>query len=248
MEDLLRDRCGTSSPANVHVWLISLTICDVDLARLAQVLDDEERRRANAYRLTDCRRRFIAARGFLREVLRSYQLVSPRDVRFRYGPKGKPVLDNDTELQFNLSHSGVVASIAVTQGRRLGIDVEVIRHDLDFLGLAHRFFSPSEAARIEQARDSERALAFFAHWTCKEAYLKASGDGLSLYLDRFAVVASLDHAHVELETEDEGSRSRWSVRRLQLADGLAAAIAVEGDGWKLSSACWPPLRGEQEFG
>ena len=240
MDSLLRDRPCTSSPANVHVWLVSLTACDVDLARLEEVLSDEERRRADAYRLTDCRRRFIVARACLREVLGSYQLISPQDVQFRYEPKGKPVLDNDSELQFNLSHSGDVASIAVTQGRRLGIDVEVIRHDLDFLGLAHRFFSPSEAARIEQAQDSERALAFFAHWTCKEAYLKARGDGLSVHLDSFAVVASLDHAHVELESED--SHRRWSLRRLLLAEGLAAAIAVEGDDWKMSAACWPPLR------
>src|SRR5437764_1504013 len=82
-------------------------------------------------------------------------------------------------------------------------------------------------------------LAFFAHWTCKEAYLKARGDGLFVRLDSFSVVPALDRAPVELQIADADDRECWSVRRLKLAGPLAAAIAIEGSGQGQCSSGWP---------
>jgi 4'-phosphopantetheinyl transferase len=76
---------------------------------------------------------------------------------------------------------------------------------------------------------------FFHCWTCKEAYIKARGEGLSLPLDRFQVVLILGEAAPLLSLDgDPQEASRWSLRKLTPAPGYVAALAVEGQGWRLA--------------
>lgn len=222
---------------SIHVWATRLDLPDAVLASLEKCLGGEEIRRAESYRRMDSKRRFIAARVFLRQILASYQQILPHEVQFQYEPNGKPWVNGGNGLEFNLSHSDDVACAAVARGRRLGIDVEVIREGRDLLGIAHRYFSPSEASRIELAKEADRARVFFAHWTCKEAYLKARGDGLLAPLDNFEVVVDLTGTDVDLKTAD--GCGLWSIRRLCLGEGLAVALAAEGDNWSVSSGWWP---------
>ena len=92
---------------DVHVWRIALEIGDALLARLREILADDERRRAERFHFEKDRRHFIAGRGALRILLSRYLAQSPDDVRFAYSNYGKPRLADEAnaiDLRFQ-SHA-----------------------------------------------------------------------------------------------------------------------------------------------
>ena len=88
-------------------------------------------------------------------------------------------------MQFNLSHSGGFVLIAAGDAP-VGVDVEMMR-ELDWHGLAAISFHPAERAALV-GHDAEAArAAFFQLWANKEAFLKATGVGLSDHLTGIAI-------------------------------------------------------------
>lgn len=200
-------------------------------------LDRDEAARSRRFHSSLHRERFVVAHGALRAILGSYLGVLPKAVSLETGRYGKPALtsrfrDAGEDLQFNLSHSGSLALVAVTYGRKAGVDLERIRADVDYEALAARFFAPAEQARLRELAGDARARSFFACWTRKEAYIKALGEGLAFPLDRFAVTVSADEEPRLLDAAP-GEPERWSLRDLAPGPGYAGALAVEGHGWRL---------------
>ena len=118
----------------VHVWAALLERPALCASQMVQSLSSEERAQAELFHFPRDRQRYIIAHGFLRAVLGQYLRIDPVDVPVRSLPSGKPVLALERgadQLQFNLSHSHERALCAVARGRRLGIDLEWIRAELD---------------------------------------------------------------------------------------------------------------------
>jgi Phosphopantetheinyl transferase len=158
---------------------------------------------------------------------------TPADLVFFLGPHGKPALEN-LGLEFNLSHSGGCGLLAVTRGRRVGVDGERVRADFAGEDIARRFFAPAEVDALAASAPGEYVAAFFRCWTRKEAYVKARGDGLSLPLDRFVVPLEPAATRAIASCLDDPSEcSRWSLREIVPAPGYLGALVVEGDGWTL---------------
>jgi 4'-phosphopantetheinyl transferase len=136
------------------------------------------------------------------------------------------------DLRFNLAHSGDRVLVAVAWRREVGVDVERLRADLRFDGVARRFFSCAEHAALAQWHGDERVTAFYRCWCRKEAYVKARGDGLMLPLDSFDVAvgrAGAETASLLLATRPHaGEAAAWDLRAVDVGDGYVAALAVEG--------------------
>ncbi|WP_405145094.1 4'-phosphopantetheinyl transferase superfamily protein [Sphaerisporangium sp. NBC_01403] len=63
--------------------------------------------------------------------------------------------------------------MAVTpRGSRVGVDVELIRPDLDCLEMARRMYQPAEVDRLGHADPAARRSEYFGLWSAKEAYVK----------------------------------------------------------------------------
>jgi 4'-phosphopantetheinyl transferase len=202
-------------------------------------LSVEERERASRFRHSVDRARFVAARGALRAILGRCLGVEPGCLRFSYSPFGKPALRGPlgaNSVEFNLSHSDDLALVAASFGRRLGIDLERIDASRSGQEIAERFFSPREIAALRALPRELQTDAFFACWTRKEAYLKARGDGLSFPLDRFSVSVSPEEPASLLDLGDE--TQRWVLQDIRPGAGWAAALAVEGKGWRLRPWRW----------
>ena len=122
----------------------------------------------------------------MRQILGGCLQVPPQALTFTAGPNGKPAVPG-LPLAFNLSHSGDVAVCAVAAGGQLGVDVEMIRPISDADDLSSRYFSRDEAREFLRLPATERLHAFFGVWTRKEAFLKATGEGMSRPLDSFVV-------------------------------------------------------------
>ncbi len=177
-------------PGPVHVWRAYLPGERAHLAFFLNTLSPDEQARAKRFVRHDDMVSFALCRGILRCVLSRYMDTEPREIRFEYTPLGKPSVCADPEtpgLNFSVSHSGQWALIALGRDRKIGIDVEHVRCDLDVSSIAGRFFSKQEFALIDAAPDGRKQRLFYDLWARKEGYVKALGRGLSMPLNRFVV-------------------------------------------------------------
>lgn len=188
------------------------------------------------------RRRFIAARARLRQVVGHYLGTPPGDVLFQSNPFGKPALaDGSARLQFNLSHAEVWALIAVGRDRSLGIDIEPV-NAVRCEDLAPLVLTPREQEELALYPPNERHNAFLRGWTRKEAYVKARGEGLSLPLDRFDVPLAAKKIGMLIDTaRDTETQGQWRVYPINLLPGHIAALVVEGQPVLLGCRRWPNL-------
>jgi 4'-phosphopantetheinyl transferase len=169
----------TRGDGQVHIWSGSLRLPAFRLAALASALNLDERERLRATRSPVARRRFIASRGQLRLLLGLSLGISPRDVPIGQKLDGRPVLQpaaGRPTVRFSVSHAGDDVVYALTTGGAVGIDIERTRENLDWRGLAARFFSHNEMLHLGRPSD------FYRLWTRKEAMAKAAGGSLVAWL------------------------------------------------------------------
>ena len=216
----------SSQAGVVDVWRIVLDQEEARLETFRRTLEPHELERARRFHFDKHRNHFIVARGFLRSVLARYLGTQPESLSFVYGPYGKPALEGEHGLRFNLSHSNEVALLAVTRYAELGVDVEHIRADFATADIARRFFSLREVETFDALAKEEQVAAFFRCWTRKEAYIKAIGKGLSQPLDAFDVTLASGAPPALLRAEDDNA-SRWLLADIDAGAGYAGALAVE---------------------
>ncbi len=226
--------------ADVHVWLAELEQPAHLVQRLAGILASTELLRAQRFRFERDKRHFIVARGALRSILSLYLQIVPAQIQFTYGPRGKPALAaacDDGRLRFNVSHSHELALFAVTRDREIGVDIEFMRPLDDAESIATHFFSINEQMVLRSLPAHLKHQGFFNCWTRKEAYIKATGEGLFQPLDEFDVsLAPGEPAQLLAVRGKPDEAQRWTFQALQPPAGYAAALAVEGSNWQLS--CW----------
>jgi 4'-phosphopantetheinyl transferase len=215
----------TLSTDEVHIFLAHLDVTTAQLPQLAQTLSSDEQARAERFYFEQHRHRYIAGRGILRTILGRYLGIEPEKVQFAYSSRGKPMLVW-SQFSFNLSHSENLALYAVTRDRLVGVDIEYMRPMSDLEQLAKRFFLPTESAVLRSLPPQQQTKTFFRYWTCKEAYLKATGDGLS-QLEQIEVSLTPE-APARLQTSVD-----WSLTEIVPADNYLAAVAVAGTGCHL---------------
>ena len=166
----------------IEIWQARLNISPQLEKEYWAVLNAEEQQRATRFVKREHQTRFIAGRGMLRSLLGHYLNVAPDQVEFDYLPQGKPILGQKhsfSSLQFNISHSHDLALYAIsTNNQHVGIDLELIRPLSQMLSLARRFFTEQEFADLVSFPSHQQEKIFFQIWTAKEAYLKATGEGL----------------------------------------------------------------------
>jgi 4'-phosphopantetheinyl transferase len=229
----------------VHVWRTTVDWPETALAGLDRLLSPDEKARVERFYSEKDRRCHLVSRGWLRLLLGRYLDAPPEQLAFDYTSYGKPSLSSpQTPLRFNVSHSGRLVMIAVTAGRALGADVEMIRRDMAVRDIAVRYFSENERTTLAALPEDQQHDAFFNGWTRKEAYIKGHGHGLSLPLDQFDVTLRPgEPARLIATRHDPAEAARWDLRAFEIADGYKAAVVAEGTGWTLRCWDWPADRG-----
>jgi len=217
-------------PDEIHVWIASLELSAQQTASLLKTLSPDEKVRAERYISREAKDRFIAARGVLRNLLARYLARNAAGIQFDYNENGRPVLASSSDnkkIAFNISHSGAKALFAFSAGIPIGIDIEMLRSNLDFVGIAERFFAPGEAADLASLPEADRKEAFFACWTRKEAFVKARGTGILLNLNQIEVSLRPREKPTVIRADgDNADLAAWSLRDLEAGAGFKAAVAV----------------------
>lgn len=161
----------------VQVWVASLDVNDERYGKLARVLPPDEMNRASSLNPIAARR-FVVARGILRNLLSGFTGTAPDKLQFSYGRSGKPLLVDGRDIHFNISHSAELGLFAFAPDREVGVDVENERPVRRLLDVAQRFMSEDELRSLAEAPEDERNSAFLKSWVVREARLKAEGKGI----------------------------------------------------------------------
>jgi 4'-phosphopantetheinyl transferase len=226
---LLAPSVAELQASSIHIWQFPLTSKFV-LDAFTDVLSPDERTRALRFHFERDRRRFTIARATVRSILGAYVGSRNRDIVFDYAHYGKPSLaDAASGIRFSVSHSDELAMLAVARDQEVGVDLELIRADVETDKLAERFFSPHERESIRALPDGDRVPAFFHCWTCKEAFLKAQGLGLSRSLDSFDVEVhpQLPARLLEIRPNPQEA-AHWFLYDIPVESAYRAAVAVDG--------------------
>jgi 4'-phosphopantetheinyl transferase len=170
---------GSLQYGEAHVWQVQLDNPIWDT--FSSVLSADELERAKRYRTAQLQQSFSRCRSALRLVLARYVNRPASELSFNYGQFGKPELA-EQRLQFNLSHSGGHALIAISS-HTVGIDLEFMgKENLDLPGMIGMVCHAEEKAALSGLEGAALQTAFYRLWSRKEAYCKMRGVGIGIAL------------------------------------------------------------------
>lgn len=232
----------------VHLWKVYLPSLQHDLSRVKYFLSEEEIQKGQQLQKTELRQRYWSVHVCKRHIIGQYlKDQSPKQLIFIKNDYGKPYLKLHTQynLQFNISYSTNMMLIALSQGHEIGVDVEKIDININFLELAKNFFSMTEYKQLINVPSIEQASAFYRLWTLKEAVIKTLGKGLSYPLSSFDVKLAPDFKHCLCKLSEPLSE-QWEVFSFKVDDNYLGAIAscvklTHCYFWDLSIPCWDLL-------
>ncbi|MGD1086867.1 MAG: 4'-phosphopantetheinyl transferase superfamily protein [Verrucomicrobiota bacterium] len=213
----------------IHVWSARLFPPDFGDSAARATLSEAEMQRAGMFHFERDRKNFVARRSLLRVILGRYLKSEPSQVPLAYEERGKPRLsgaDAAPPLHFNFSHSQNLALLAVGRLYPLGVDVEKIRPMPEMSEIAATFSSAGESARLAAAAPEQKLEVFFTQWTRKEAWLKATGEGIAGNLGQ-----------LDCSQPPPG----WAFHTLSPAPGFIGALAARAGDARPLCWQWPAL-------
>lgn len=211
----------------MHLWRADLRVSADALKQFYSTLAKEEKHRAKRFYFERDRNRFIAARGILRQLLGRYLQQAPAALTFHYNDYGKPLLATSCDLSFNVSHKAHLALYGFARQAVIGVDVETIQADLDWTSLARHVFAAGERAAIHGLPPESQLRAFFRCWTCKEAFIKTDGRGISLPLDQFEVEVDPEKpARIKAVQWQPELSGQWDMRSFSVAPNAPGAVVL----------------------
>jgi 4'-phosphopantetheinyl transferase len=168
----------------LDLWLLD-TDTDSEVVVDPSVLDDGERRRADALETPGLQQRYRLAHAALRHLLGQALGLPPRDVRIvrescpRCGAAGgRPVLGEPTRpLHFSMSSSQHLVLLGLASAA-VGVDVEAVP-SLRAVSEASELLHPAEREELLAMAPEIRRATFTRLWSRKEAYLKGMGVGVA---------------------------------------------------------------------
>jgi 4'-phosphopantetheinyl transferase len=197
----------------VQVWVAPLEVTDARYADLAGTLAAEERLRADDLPPV-LARRFVVARGILRDLLSGFTGTPAQELKFEYGSAGKPSLA-DHDINFNISYSADLGLFAFAPDRPVGVDVENERPVRRLLDVAQRFMTEEEVRTLAAAAPDKRDASFLRSWVVREARLKAEGKS------------------VWSGPESASARDKLTHKLFSPRPGFIAAVAASDSDWRL---------------
>lgn len=215
------------TPEPLVCWTAAEGLDPAAIRRLAAELPEDEARQAAAFVFDSDRATYIAAHAMLRRVMREILGKPPQIVR---NPLGRPQLaptQGGPMPSFNLTHTRGFAACAVRRGAPVGIDAEDIRRPVEAAAIAARWYTPSERRLLDRLPAERRTEMFFRIWTLKEAIVKATGHGLRIEPQRFAVDPDGGHAVIPAEL---GIPTRWRLAEFSPLPHIRLAVATPGKG------------------
>lgn len=155
---------------------------------LKKHLNTEEINRANKFRFSKDRNRFIICRAVLKCILSEIVTLNTNQINFAYNKNNKPFLASHSSMYFNLSHSHDYALIGIANSE-IGVDIEYIDKNFVFNDILTNIFNTQEIYKVNKSVNKH--LCFYKLWTRKEAYVKHIGIGVDDSIKKLNVIEGM---------------------------------------------------------
>lgn len=217
-------------PNQTHLWYIKFNKQLNNVPFFTSILSDDEKEKASKFRFKKDQNQFILSRGALRVLSANYLNIDAKNIVFKYGKYGKPEFDFNSDLKFNVSHSGNFGIIGFVKNFDIGIDIEKIKNDFDVLDIASNYFSELEIETIKKLPKEKHVEYFYRCWTRKESFIKAKSLGLTFPLDSFSVCINSNKKTELLETKwDNTEKHTWKLFAFSPHQNYIGAISIQGN-------------------
>lgn len=218
----------------IDIWYHQLDeFTDENQAACLRLLSRPEQQRHDSISSHAARLQYLAGRGLVRTVLSRYHDIRPEMWRFVANRNDRPFIDPElgvAALHFNLSHTDGLVVCAIGSIEEIGVDVERRDRDICLDELAPVVLATAEMERFSKLSYMDRPEFFFAHWTLKEAYVKARGMGLSLPVKEVCVDFASGSPRISFTNPIDDDQWRWRLWSLRPTKehivGVAAAPAA----------------------
>lgn len=223
-------------PNCIHLWFCdSEAILDQRIKEYyLSILSPREKEQMDRFVFDKDKTQHLITRALVRTVLSHYcPAIAPMEWSFCSSKYGKPRIveqQNRLGFSFNLSHTKGLIVLALATDLELGIDVEYVDPSRNWPGIAKYSFSQAEVDYIQSSEETRQLSAFYEIWTMKEAYLKATGEGLSVPLDGFSFLFGGGHKSntMEFRPNSRGCLGSWSFWRIDAGASYKSALAANG--------------------
>ncbi len=213
----------------IDIWLLDNAhpYSEAEIGQLKLLLTPEELERQQRFAFAKDRNQYILARALLRTTLSLYEpKIKPEQWRFDFNAWGKPsiVLELQSSIHFNLSHTHNFVALAIRQLEPVGIDVECLQRGNDLPSLAKHCFTEKEQSYVTAGDVTALPRRFFNIWTLKEALIKAHGQGLSLGLKHFDF--ELKPSGIKLGSDKDLGANYWYFNCWSMNSDHTLAVAA----------------------
>jgi len=215
---------------HVVVWMAEVSAAQPALPFLEPCLDAQDRKRAAQFHFAEDRARYVLGRGLVRKILGHYLSQAPETIELAYTDRGRPYFPGDESMRFSLTHAHDLVAVAITANARVGIDIEYLQRKLDLEGLAERILSANDFRVFEVLPDQVRVPSFFRIWARKEAYLKATGEGITDGLKEISVSFDAEEMGTIVDARDEADARNWRMHSLTLPAEYMGCVACDDAG------------------
>ena len=229
---------------NIHVWIVDKRQLNETNSYLKWI-SEEELTRAQKFRFVKDFSTYVVARGILRTLLSKYSQIHSDTINFVYGAYGKPKLENNDTIQFNVSHSKELIVLAFTLGTEIGVDVEYVNNTINFMKITHTVFNKTEIEFLNSLEKKNQAYGFYHLWTRKEAFIKLSGYGLSMPIALTKISVLQNKAHLVDEKSNNENILNWDTKLKSFTpiSGYSAAVTIQKNANKTEFMSWNDYEG-----
>jgi 4'-phosphopantetheinyl transferase len=211
----------------LHIWRYTVNEQDYAAEKTNPILSVEERERATRFIQEHHAIKYVCNHRFMRNVLAPYFNMLAAEIKFSHTALGKPYIEN-SKLFFNLSHRNKYGLLAIFKDAEVGVDIEYIKELQDVATFSSYSFSEQEKAIIF-SNDKTNPEILFTFWAFKEAYIKATGTGLSVDISKINLADFFDKETNVMHDDHK----LWTLKHLNAEEGYKAAFATAGKVDKL---------------
>ena len=161
---------------------------DIDFNVLLNLASSDKQKRIKRFKFIRDAQNCLFADVLVRMIIYNTTGISNKQLQFCMNKYGKPFLDNETSIHFNISHAGNYV-VCAFDDRPIGIDIELMK-PID-KKIAERYYTKDEIAYIQENEDFN-IERFYKVWTKKESRIKYEGKGLSIPLSSFNVFDTVE--------------------------------------------------------
>ena len=214
------------APNIIELWQGNSLADDSHYVAYWNVLDEAEKIRARRFTQPTHHKEYVSINAQVRYLLAKIVNQAPEHINIKRTPQGKPYLVEYPNIAFNLSHTHEYFLLAISENCNLGVDIEYCKSRPNMEGLVNKCFAITERDYWYTFSQQDQLSVFYEFWTRKEAFVKATGDGIVLGLEQCVIDVNNPKCFMSIPKQC-GNTTDWFIHDVDVAKNYCAALVLD---------------------